>query len=45
VRQTIREFGGTMPQKLPTPESPNKIETKHPNQLAKTDTPPKNKTH
>ena len=41
VRQTIRELGGTMPEKLPMVESIDKIETKHPKQLGKTNTPAK----
>jgi len=43
VRQTIRELGGTMPEKLPVAESIKKIETKQRKQLGKADTPAKKK--
>ena len=41
VRQTIRELGGTMPEKLPMVESIKKIETKQRKRLGKTETPSK----
>lgn len=43
VRQTIRELGGTMPEKLPVVESIKKIETKQRKQLGKAKTPAKKK--
>jgi len=43
VRQTIRELGGTMPEKLPVAESITKIETKQLKQLGKAETPAKKK--
>ena len=43
VRQTIRELGGTMPEKLPVVESIKKIETKQRKQLGKAETPAKKK--
>lgn len=44
VRQTIRELGGTMPEKLPVAESIKKVETKKCNQLGKAVTPVKTKS-
>ena len=41
VRQTIRELGGTMPEKLPTAESVKKIEAKRNKQLRGPDVPKK----
>jgi DNA-damage-inducible protein D len=43
VRQTIRELGGTMPEKLPVAESIRKIEAKQRKQLGKAETPAKKK--
>jgi DNA-damage-inducible protein D len=43
VRQTIRELGGTMPEKLPVVESIKKIETKQRKQIGKVQTPAKKK--
>ena len=44
VRQTIRELGGTMPEKLPVVESIKKIETKQRKRLGKAETPAKKKS-
>jgi DNA-damage-inducible protein D len=41
VRQTIRELGGTMPEKLPAAESIKKIEAKQRKQIGKSETPSK----
>jgi DNA-damage-inducible protein D len=43
VRQTIRELGGTMPEKLPVAESIRKIEAKQRKQLGKAETPARKK--
>jgi DNA-damage-inducible protein D len=43
VRQTIRELGGTMPEKLPVPESIKKIEANQRKRLGKAETPSKKK--
>ncbi len=43
VRQTIRELGGTMPEKLPVAESIKKIENQQRKQLGKAKTPAKKK--
>jgi DNA-damage-inducible protein D len=43
VRQTIRELGGTMPEKLPVVESIKKIETKQRKRLSVSKTPAKKK--
>ncbi len=44
VRQTIRELGGTMPEKLPVVESIKKIETKQRKRLGKAETRAKKKS-
>jgi DNA-damage-inducible protein D len=44
VRQTIKELGGTMPEKLPVVESIKKIETKLRKQLGKAEMPAKKKS-
>jgi DNA-damage-inducible protein D len=44
VRQTIRELGGTMPEKLPVAESIRKIETKRRKRLGKAETPAQKKS-
>jgi len=41
VRQTIRELGGTMPEKLPVAESIKRLEAKQRKQLGKAETPAK----
>ncbi|MFH0795619.1 MAG: DNA damage-inducible protein D [Candidatus Omnitrophota bacterium] len=43
VRQTIRELGGTMPEKLPVAENIKKIETKQRKRLGKAETPARKK--
>ena len=43
VRQTIRELGGTMPEKLPVAESIKKIGTKQRKRLGEVKTPAKRK--
>jgi DNA-damage-inducible protein D len=43
VRQTIRELGGTMPEKLPVAESIKKIEANQRKRLGKAETPSKKK--
>ncbi|NLF09081.1 MAG: DNA damage-inducible protein D [Pirellulaceae bacterium] len=43
VRQTIRELGGTMPEKLPVAESIKKIESKQRKRLGKPETPEQKK--
>ena len=44
VRQTIRELGGTMPEKLPVAGSITKIDTRQRKQLGKAETPAKKKS-
>lgn len=44
VRQTIKELGGTMPEKLPVAESIKKLETKHRKQLGTAETRIKKKS-